>query len=260
MVKANSSRLKETNFSDHNLRKSYINSQVEYLASLRDSVIFDNYGIKVLVRVPVTEFGDILSNNVDEYSNFVNENWIETTETVVPLFDEYRQVLSEAGMTADGTDGITCLQISIPSKLYLPRDSRIVFNEYDCNEQGISREWVVLGTVMKQLSGSKTYSRIANCVPSRQVLVNQASTYEGEFYFSSSVDRVPLITSDIRALGEFFFVNNTIESINIFDSTDESGYDESDSGETVIESAKKITPYQMDAVFTAKRISISVLN
>lgn len=258
MIKKNSSRLKETDFSNHNLRNSYLNSQVEYLAALRDSTIFDNYGIKVLVRVPVTEFDEVFDNNVDEYSNFVNEQWIETTETVVPLFEEYREVLSEAGMTADGTDGVYPLQVEIPSKLHLPRDSRIVFNEYDCKEQGISREWVVLGTVMKQLSGSKSYTRIANCVPSRQVLINDATTYEGNIWFESRISS-PVLISNIQAQGEFWYVNIPVLGVNIYDTVDESGYEESTSNEPVIGKVKKLTPYVMDSYFISKKISVSVL-
>lgn len=258
MIKKNSSRLTETNFSEHNLRDSYINSQVEYLASLRDSVIFDNYGIQVLVRVPVNEFDEILDNNVNEYSNFVNDQWIETTETVVPLFEEYRQVLSEAGMTADGTDGIYPLSVELPSKLYLPRDSRIVFSEYDCKEQGIAREWVVLGTVMKQLSGSKSYTRIANCVPSRQVLVNQAATYEGSMWFDYK-QRLPSLFNDIRAQGTIWYVNVPILSIKIYNNmnNEESGSDSVNPG--ILTNVIKMTPYVMDASFVCKKVSASVL-
>ena len=257
MIKKNASRLTETNFSDHNLRDSYVNNQVEYLAALRDSVIFDNYGVQVLVRVPVDEFDEVLDNNIDEYSNFVNDNWIETTETVVPLFEEYRQVLSEAGMTADGTDAVWPLSVQLPSKLHLPRDSRIIFNEYDCKEQGISREWVVLGTVMKQLSGSKTYTRIANCVPSRQVLVNQAATYEGTVWFDYK-QLAPTLDNSIRAQGTMWYVNVPILSVKIYDTID----DESDSSSDVpgvLTNIIKLTPYVVDASFVGKRVSASVL-
>ena len=78
-------------------------------------------------------------NYVDEYSNFTNINWIETTETVLPLFKEYRQALSDNGMQADGTDRNLALEVIIPTKLHLPRNSRIVFNEYDNKEFKIAR-------------------------------------------------------------------------------------------------------------------------
>lgn len=258
MVKKNTSRLKETNFSDHNLRDAYLNSQVEYLAALRDSAIFDNYGVQVLVRVPVNEFQELADNVVDEYNNFVNDNWIETTETVVPKFEEYREILSEAGMTADGTDAVWPLEIIIPSKLHIPRDSRIILNEYDCKEYGISREWVVLGTVMKQLSGSKTYSRIARCVPSRQVLVNKASTYEGTIWFDYKQGEA-VIDNSIRAHGTIWYVNTPVLGIKIYNTIEESG----ESGESgtipVITKPVELAPYVLEAHFVSKKVSASVL-
>lgn len=259
MINKNSSRLKETAFSNHNLRTSYVDSQVDYLASLRDSVIFDNYGIQVLVRVPVNEFNEILDNNVDEYSNFVNDRWIETTETVVPLFKEYREVLSSAGMTADGTDAVWPLEVQLPSKLYVPRDSRIVFSEYDCEENQIAREWVVLGTVMKQLSGSKTYTRIARCVPSRQVLVNSANTYEGEFWFEGK-QKAPILTGDIRAQGTVWFVNTPISSVRVCEFVDDEENSGSDSENAeVLTNVVKLTPYMSESYFLSKKVSMSVL-
>lgn len=259
MVKLNNgSRLKETNFSEHNLRASYVDSQVEYLASLRDSVIFDNWGIKVHVRVPANDFGEVFDNNVNEYNNFVNEEWIDTTETVVPLFKEYREVLSEAGMTADGTDAVWPLEVIIPSKLHIPRDSRIVFNEYDCEEQGISREWVVLGTVMKQLSGSKTYSRIARCVPSRQVLVNKATVCSGTFIISGKAGKL-VVDDNVRAQGTFVTEHIPVSGFRIYSVLDESGYDESTGGEEIVTNAKKLVPYEGDMCLRCKRVSASVL-
>jgi hypothetical protein len=259
MINKNSSRLKETDFSNHNLRNSYVDSQVEYLAALRDSVIFDNYGVQVLVRVPVNEFDQLLDNYVDEYSNFVNDRWIETTETVVPLFKEYREVLSSAGMTADGTDAVWPLEVQLPSRLHIPRDSRIVFGEYDCEENQIAREWVVLGTVMKQLSDSKTYTRIARCVPSRQVLVNSANTYEGVFWFKGE-QKSPLLTGDIRSQGTLWFDNTQVLSVKVCAVTE----DEDNSGSDaelpeVLDRVVKLTPYIAEACFSGKRVSISVL-
>ena len=81
------SRLEETNFSTYNLREAFINTNVEYLAALRDQALFNNYGIQVLIKIPAEDDEDILKENyVDEYSNFTNINWIETTETVQKVY------------------------------------------------------------------------------------------------------------------------------------------------------------------------------
>ena len=100
----NNSRLKETDYSAYNLRDALIQNQVEYLSTLRDEALFSNMGIKVLIKIPSNDNGDVVSNNVDEYSNFVDTVWMDTTETVIPKFSEYRQLLNENGMTADGID------------------------------------------------------------------------------------------------------------------------------------------------------------
>ena len=126
MAKSSSkSRLKEVDFSSYNLRDAYITDNVSYVAALRDEALFSNWGIKVLVRVPAHE-EDINENNVDEYSNFVDIEWIDTVETVVPKFNDYRINVSDEGMTADGTTGVYPLEILIPTKLHLPRNSRII--------------------------------------------------------------------------------------------------------------------------------------
>lgn len=205
----NNSRLKETSFSSFNLRDAYIGSQAEYVAALRDEALFSNWGIKVLIKIPVTEFGDLLENNVDEYSNFVDTEWLDTTETVIPKFNEYRQNVSEEGMSADGTDGLYPLEILIPSKLHLPRNSRIILSEYNAREERIAREWVVLGTVQKQLSGSKTYTRIANCVPARQSLFDSSNPSIGTIWFDYNVDDY-VSRNDIRAQGIIWFLRSGI--------------------------------------------------
>jgi len=137
--KQNSSRLKETDFSYFNLRESLISPQAEYLRSLRDEALFSNFGTQVLIKIPADENGNILENNVDEYSNFVDVHWIDTTETVMPLFNEYRQVVSDEGMSADGYEGVYALEVIIPSQLHLPKNSRIILNEYDMKEYKIAR-------------------------------------------------------------------------------------------------------------------------
>ena len=82
MVKKIKSTLQGTDFSRINLRDVYITEYPEYAAALRDEALFSNYGIKALVKVPKIE------NNVDEYSNFVDDDFIITTESVVPKFEQ----------------------------------------------------------------------------------------------------------------------------------------------------------------------------
>lgn len=210
MAKTSSkSRLNEIDFSSYNLRDAYINESIELLAALRDEALFSNWGIKVLIRIPAHE-EDINENNVDEYSNFVDIEWIDTVETVVPKFNDYRINVSDEGMTADGTTGIYPLEILLPSKLHLPRNSRIILSEYDAYENRIAREWVVLSTQMKQLSGSKTYTQIADCVPARKETFNSANTtYLSEFWFDYDTE-VPVKIADIQAQGIIWFLRDGI--------------------------------------------------
>ena len=205
------SRLKETAFSQYNLRDAYITDVSEYQSFLRDESLFSNFSLQVIIRIPALD-GEMYSNNVNEYSNFINDEWIETTESVVPLFKEYRQVLSENGLTADGTSGLYPLEVILPSKLYLPRDSRIIFNEYDCDDNKIAREWQVLGTVRKQLSNGKTYSNIANCVPARQGTIDTSSLGNiHTIWFDENVDQYAVtINKDIRAQGTIWFINKPV--------------------------------------------------
>ena len=205
MVKTNS-RLKETDFSNFNLRDSYITQQPEYHAAIRDEALFSNYGIKVLIRIPSysDDAFDLNENNVDEFSNFVDIIWYDTTEVVIPLFKEYRQNVNENGMAADGTDAIFPLEVIIPSKLHLPKNSRIIFTEYNSREEQISREWEVLGTQMKQLSGSKTYSRIANCVPARQGSFNTEELSKGTIWFDYIMQELELYNK-LKAQGTIWF-------------------------------------------------------
>lgn len=197
------SRLQETDFSKFNLRDAYITSYPEYAAALRDEALFSNYGIKALIKVPKIE------NNVDEYSNFVDDDFIITTESIIPRFEQYRQNVSVEGMSADGTEGLYPLEVIIPTKLHLPKNSRIVLTEYSSREFILAREWTVLSTEMKQLSGSKTYSRVAYCVPSRQS-IHRTTEFEelyGIFYFNIFDLSVADITKtqDIRSNWVFYF-------------------------------------------------------
>lgn len=207
--KQTTSRLKETDFSQYNLRDAYITEQADYIAAIRDEALFSNWGIKVLIKIPVDDFGDLDENNVDEYSNFVDTEWLDTTETVIPKFTEYRQNVSEEGMSADGTDGLYPLEVLIPTKLHLPRNARIIFSEYNSREEKIAREWVVLGTIQKQLSGSKTYTRIANCVPARQTIFNSSNPSIGTIWFDSKVDHYSNY-NNIRAHGIIWFLRSGV--------------------------------------------------
>lgn len=210
MVKNSSkSRLQETDFSSYNLRDAYINESIELLAALRDEALFSNWGIKVLIRVPAHE-EDINENNVDEYSNFVDIEWIDTVESVVPKFNDYRINVSDEGMTADGTTGIYPLEILLPTKLHLPKNSRIILSEHDAYENQIAREWVVLSTQMKQLSGSKTYTQIADCVPARKETYNSVDTsYLSEFWFEYGTE-TPVKVEGIKAQGIIWFLREGI--------------------------------------------------
>ena len=222
--KISNSRLKETAFSQYNLRDAYITDMSDYVAALRDCSLLSNYSLQVLVRIPAVD-SEMRSNNIDEYSNFVNTEWIDTTESVIPLFNEYRQVLSEYGLTADGTnDFMLPLQVILPTKLYLPRDSRIILNERDCMDNKVAREWQVLGTMRKQLSNGMTYSNVANCVPARQTTYNTRDLggphtiwFDGYCH-----EKCMEIIKDIRAQGTIWFVNKPInrnESIRAIEAT-----------------------------------------
>lgn len=211
--KKSNSRLKETAFSQYNLRDAYITEMASFVASLRDESLFSNYGLQVLVRIPAVD-NELFDNDVNEYSNFVNTEWIDTTESVIPLFNEYRQVLSENGMTADGTNDFTLpLEILIPTKLHLPRNSRIILNEYDCKFNKVAREWQVLGTMQKQLSNGATYSKVANCVPARQTTYdssNLGGTHT--IWFDDYIDENGYdVDKQIRAQGTIWFINKPID-------------------------------------------------
>ena len=212
----NSSRLEEIDFSRFNLRDAYITDQAEYVAALRDEALFSNYGITVMVRIPSIDSNYLFENNVDEYSNFVDITWMDTTETVIPLFKEYRQNVSEDGMTADGTTGIYSLDVILPTKLHLPKNSRIIFNEYNSREEKIAREWVVLSTEMKQISNSKTYSRIAHCVPARKETWNNSDTPISTIWFDYKVpEKEKIIKERLAAQGIIWFIKAGIDASKV---------------------------------------------
>ena len=205
-----SSILKEVDFSSFNLRDSYITDIVEYISDIRDEGLFSNYGLRVLIRQPLVE------NAVDEYSNFVDVGWTESTESVVPLFKDYRDNVSIEGMTAEQSE-LYPLQILIPSKLHLKKYSHIIFTEYNSREEKIAREWQVLSTQMKQLSDSKTYSRVAFCVPARKETWNITSIKESSlpgiilFWYNDIPEDGIVIDKDLRASGIIWFSNDPIE-------------------------------------------------
>ena len=53
------------------------------------------------IEVPIEE-QEKTGNNVDEYSNFVNVEWQDTVETVIPKFMDYHEHVSEEGQAVDG--------------------------------------------------------------------------------------------------------------------------------------------------------------
>lgn len=159
----------ETTF---NLRSSFQDRQIDYVAALRDEAIMSTYGIPVSIKVPKQE------NNLDEYINYTDKNredFYYQETFIVPKFKEYRQILSQYGNTAEEN---YCLECTIPSALHLPRNSRVILNEYDSNENKVAREWRVLSTTTKQLSNSKSYTRIANLVPDRTSILNASRVPE----------------------------------------------------------------------------------
>ena len=210
MVNARNSRLEEIDYSQFNLRDAYITDIAEYVAALRDESLLSNFSLRALIRIPLDDEDEITDNYVDCYSNFANVKWQDTTESIIPLFKEYRENLSVHGMTADSsTDALWPLEILIPTKLHLPRNSRIILSEYDSNEYKIAREWTVLGTQMKQLSNSKTYSRVANCVPSRQTTVDSLNAeYLGTIWFDWFIHEV--IKEKLRASGIIWFYDKFV--------------------------------------------------
>jgi len=177
-----------------NYRNVIEGKQVDYLAALRDSSFFNLYGIPAEVKIPKKE------NNLDEYINYVDDEWDIQKTVVVPKFTEYRSILSQLGQTAEDEYP---LEILIPSALHLPRNSRIILDEYNSHEDKIAREWRVLSTESKQLSNSKTYTRIAYCAPAR------ASIYK-----TARVESIVVIT-DFEPISDYVILQDiTASSVN----------------------------------------------
>ena len=55
--------------------------------------------------------------------DFLDDDFIITTESIIPKFEQYRQNVSVEGMAADGTEGLYPLEVIIPAKLHLPKNS-----------------------------------------------------------------------------------------------------------------------------------------
>jgi len=183
-----------------NYRSEIEAAQIDYLASLRDSSFFNLYGIKVEIRTPKIE------NNLDEYINYVDDEWNKLQTIVVPQFKEYRRILSMLGQTAESNYP---LDILIPSGLHLPQNSRIILNEYDSNENRIAREWRVLSTESKQISNSKTYARVAHCVPARANIYKTAKPCLIECYAEFD----PLI--DYRVIRDLDIISTNYVKVSI---------------------------------------------
>lgn len=156
-----------------NYRSTFKGKQIDYLASLRDSAIYNLYGVRATARIPKIE------NNVDEYQNFKDDEFDTQQIICVPEFTDYRQVLSQYGMSAEDNVDYP-LDILIPSALHLPRNSRIILSEFDASENKVGREWRVLSTETKQLSNSKSYTKVAHCVPSRTSVLVTTTALEIE--------------------------------------------------------------------------------
>lgn len=174
---------------NYNYRSAVKDEQIDYLAALRDSSIFNLYGLNVNLKIPKIE------NDLDDYINYKDEDFNFDSAIVVPKFKEYRQILSKYGTTAEENYP---LEIAIPSSLHLPRNSRIILNEYNAEENKVAREWRVLSTVTKAISDSKYYTKIAYCVPARTEII-KTSTAEviAKFLYEPVTDYE--LTSNLRA-------------------------------------------------------------
>lgn len=54
--------------STFNLRSSFQDKQIDYIASIRDEAIMSMYGVPVDIKIPKQE------NNLDEYINYTDKN------------------------------------------------------------------------------------------------------------------------------------------------------------------------------------------
>lgn len=144
-------------FGVNNYRKALIEQYADYMWIARDQALMMR-GMYVTVFVPNEE------NDIDEYSDFVSdrEGYHQIQTYIEPQFEKYLMTLSLLGQDMERDYP---LEISIMSKVHLPRNSIIQMPEINSAEQPVTREWRVLSTSIKQVG--KIYTRIANCTPAR---------------------------------------------------------------------------------------------
>jgi hypothetical protein len=73
---------------------------------------------------------------------------------------------------------------------------------------------MVLGTIQKQLSDSKTYSRIAHCVPARQGTTENIETNEHTIWFDWDCGNIEHVNT-IRAQGIIWFEKSRINGMYV---------------------------------------------
>ena len=115
-------------------------------------------GMYVTVLIPKEE------NNIDEYSDYkdTKTDYVQIQTYIEPQFDKYILTLSLLGQDMERDYP---LEVSIMSRLHLPRNSIIQIPEINSAGQPITREWRVLSTSIKQVGN--IYTRTANCTPAR---------------------------------------------------------------------------------------------
>lgn len=144
-------------FGINNYRKALIEQAADYIWIARDQALMLK-GMYVTVFIPKNE------NNIDEYSDFVDDSddYYQIQTYIEPQFDKYVMTLSLLGQDMERDYP---LEVSIMSRVHLPRNSIIQIPEINSAEQPITREWRVLSTSIKQVG--KIYTRTANCTPAR---------------------------------------------------------------------------------------------
>lgn len=144
-------------YSVNNYRKALIAQAADYFWIARDEALM-NRGMYVTILIPKVE------NNVDEYSDFMDESEdYEQIQTFIePQFDKYLMTLSLLGQDMERDYP---LEISIMSQVNIPRNSIIQMPEINSANQPITREWRVLSTEIKQVGS--IYTRIAHATPAR---------------------------------------------------------------------------------------------
>lgn len=144
-------------FGIDNYRKALIAQAADYIWIARDQALMLR-GMYVTVLIPKEE------NNIDEYSDYkdTKTDYVQIQTYIEPQFDKYILTLSLLGQDMERDYP---LEVSIMSRLHLPRNSIIQIPEINSAGQPITREWRVLSTSIKQVGN--IYTRIANCTPAR---------------------------------------------------------------------------------------------